>query len=100
MGTCAQRKVLFSDESTFTQFEQGRSGRVWRETHEVFDPACIAVTVKHSPSRMFWGCFSWQRLGPIVPLHGSVTGAVHSETIHQHVTHTLRKQFPRGDGIF
>jgi len=44
------------------------------EPGEELNPDCIAVTVKHSPSRMFWGCFSWRGLGPIVPLKGSVTG--------------------------
>ncbi|GET53134.1 IS630 family transposase [Rhizophagus irregularis DAOM 181602=DAOM 197198] len=46
------RRVLFSDESTFTQFQKGRQGRVWREPGEELNPDCIAVTVKHSPSRM------------------------------------------------
>lgn len=49
------RQVLFSDESTFTQFQQGRNGMVWREPGEELNPDCIAVTVKHSPSKMFWG---------------------------------------------
>ena len=47
------RRVLFSDESTFTQFQQGRQGRVWRELGEELNPDCVAVTIKHSPSRLF-----------------------------------------------
>ncbi len=47
------RKVLFSDESTFTQFQQGHQGKVWREPGEELNPDCISVTVKHSPSKMF-----------------------------------------------
>jgi transposase len=93
-------KILFSDESTFTQFQQGRNGKVWREPDEVFLPSCIAVTVKHSPSLMFWGCFSWLGLGPIIPLRGSITGGVHAETIRRYVVPALRKYFPRGDGTF
>jgi len=94
------RRVLFSDESTFTQFQQGRQGKVWREPGEELNPDCIASTVKHSPSKMFWGCFSWNGLGPIVPLKGSVTGETHAETIRKYVVPTLQKHFPRGNGIF
>jgi transposase len=94
------RKVLFSDESTFTQFQQGRQGKVWREPGEALNPDCIAVTVKHSPSKMFWGCFSWHGLGPIVPLKGSVTGQTHAQVINDYVVPTLHKYFSRGNGIF
>ncbi|CAB4487994.1 unnamed protein product [Rhizophagus irregularis] len=73
------KRVLFSDESTFTQFQQGRQGMVWHEPGEELNPDCISVTVKHSPSKMFWGCFSWSGLGPIVPLNGSVTGQTHAQ---------------------
>ncbi|CAB4411108.1 unnamed protein product [Rhizophagus irregularis] len=51
------RRVLFSDESIFTQFQQGRQGKVWRESGEELNLDCISVTVKHSPSKMFWGVF-------------------------------------------
>ena len=66
----------------------------------MFHPFCIAATVKHSPSLMFWGCFLWSGLGPVIPLHSSVTGIIHAETIKRHVVPTLHKYFPRGDGIF
>ena len=92
------RKVFFSDESTFSQFAQGRSDRVWRELSEGFHQSCVAA-VKHPPNRMFWGGFSYQGLGPIVALQGSVTGAVHAETL-RHVLPSMRKHFPRGDGYF
>src|SRR3954469_4404047 len=52
-----QLASTFSDESTFTQFQQGRQGRIWREPAEELNPDCVAVTVKHSPSKMFWGVF-------------------------------------------
>ncbi len=94
------RRVLFSDESTFTQFQQGHQGKVWCEPGEELNPDCIAVTVKHSPSRMFWGCFSWRGFGPIVLLKGSVTGQTHAEIIYDYVVPTLDEHFPCGNGIF
>jgi transposase len=94
------RRVLFSDESTFTQFQQGRQGKVWREPGEMLDSDCVAITVKHSPSKMFWGCFTWYGLGPIVPIEGSVTGQSHVKIINDYVVPTLHEYFPRGNGIF
>jgi transposase len=94
------RRVLFSDESTFTQFQQGRQGKVWREPGEELNPDCIAATVKHSPSKMFWGCFSWNGLGLIVPIKGSVTGQTHAKVIDDYVVPTLDDLFPRNNRIF
>ena len=93
-------KVMWSDESTFTQFQQNRCSRVWREPEDKWKPSCIAATVKHSPSRMHWGCFSRQGLGPIVPLTGTATGASHVEILRKYVKPTMRRVFPNGDGWF
>ena len=56
--------------------------------------------MQHSPSKMFWGCFSWNGLGPIVPIVGSVTGQSHAKVINKYVVPTLYKYFPNGNGIF
>ncbi|CAG8568324.1 3182_t:CDS:2 [Ambispora gerdemannii] len=42
---------------TFLQFQQARHSRVWREPTEVWRPACVSKTVKHSPSRMIGHAF-------------------------------------------
>ncbi|CAB5392164.1 unnamed protein product [Rhizophagus irregularis] len=49
---------------------------------------------------MFWGCFSWSGLGPIVPLNSSVTGQMHAQVINDFVVPTLHTHFPQGNGIF
>jgi len=92
------RKVLFSDETTITQFQQNVC-RVWREPEEEYDTSCLAATVKRSPGRMFWGCFSYQGLGPLIPLRSSVTGLTHAEVLRRYAIPTLRKFFPQNDGI-
>jgi transposase len=94
------RRVLWSDESTFHQFQQNRHSRVWREPEEEFDPSCLSATVKHSPGCMFWGCFSYKGLGPLVALRGSVTGETHARTLRRYAFPTMRKFFRRGDGLF
>ena len=73
---------------------------VWRELGEELNPDCVSATVKHSPSKMFWGCFSWNSLGPIVLLNGSVTGQSHVKVINDFVVPTLRRHFPQSNGIF
>jgi len=93
-------KVLWSDESTFTQFQQNRCSRVWQEPMDKWSPSCLVATVKHSPSRMCWGCFSRQGVGPLVPLEGSVTGVSHVETLRKHALPTFKRMFPRGEGWF
>ena len=84
------KQVVWSDESTFSQFQKSGWGRVWRRSNEEFHEDCIASTVKHSPSRMFWGCFSWIGLGPIVPLIGSVTGVIYHDILATHAVPTLK----------
>ncbi|CAG8690400.1 4548_t:CDS:2, partial [Ambispora gerdemannii] len=71
------RRVSWSDESTFCLFQQS-SCRVWREPHEEWDIECVRSTVKHNPSQMHWGCFSWYGTGPLVALNGSATGTCKS----------------------
>jgi transposase len=94
------KKIVWSDESTFSQFSQGRSCRVWRTPGEEFEPSCLAATVKHSPNRMFWGCFSWYRLGPLVSLHKSVTGKTYAELLEKYAIPSLYELVPRRQGIF
>jgi hypothetical protein len=50
-------KVMWSDESTFSQFQQSRFSRVWWEPEEEWDLSCISATVKHSSSRIYWVVF-------------------------------------------
>jgi len=49
--------------------------KIWlgKSVEKEFHEDCIASTVKHSPQR---ACFSFLKLGPIVPLKGSVTGNI------------------------
>ena len=52
-------KVLFSDESTFRQFNNVR-GLVRRPpASNPYDPRFVTTTVKHCPQIMVWGCFSY-----------------------------------------
>jgi len=84
------KKVVWSDESTYTQFRTSGFGRVWREPSEEFHEDCIAATVQKSFGRMFWGCFSWVGMGPLVPLVGRVTGNTHREVLENYAVPTVK----------
>ena len=53
------------------------------------------MTVKQSPKRTFWGCFSWVGLGPIFPLVGPVTGATYREVLETYAVPTLKEHARR-----
>jgi transposase len=99
------KKIVWSDESTYTQFQTSGFRRVMREPSEEFHEDCIAATVGKSVGRMFWGCFSWIGLGPLVPLTDRVTGATHREilatyavpTVKSHAKKTKKKFFFQED---
>jgi len=93
-------KVMWSDESTFSQFQQSRNSRVWREPADEWALSCISATVKHSPSRMYWGCFSRKGKGPIVALSGIANGESHVTILRKYVMPAMRRIFPNNDGWF
>lgn len=90
--------VLWTDESTFTQF-QGYNSRVWRFPNEEFNSLCISPTVRHSSNRMFWGCFSWYGLGPLVSLQDSVTGERYAEVLKKYAIPSCYELIPNDKGI-
>ena len=64
----AWKKVLWSDESTFTVTGCGIT-RVWRRTgSDALEPKFTCKTVKHPDSVMVWGCFGYHGVGSLVVL--------------------------------
>ena len=93
-------KVLWSDETSLTQFQQNRYVRVWRGPKDEWDLSCILATIKRSPGRMYWGCFSRKGLGPIVSLQNSVTGESYVKILRKRVLPTIQRMFPNGNYLF
>ena len=96
------RRILWTDKSSFQLFQQVFC-RVWHEPDEEWNTECLSCTVKRSPSHMFWGCFSWYGVGPLVPLFHNATGASHVEILRKYAMPTL-KNYPgnikRGHPLF
>ncbi|CAG8808348.1 30270_t:CDS:2, partial [Racocetra persica] len=67
---------------------------------EEFDESCLVPTVGRSPGHMFWGCFSWHRLGPIILIHGHITGEVYTQLMRKYGISTIHQLVPNGKGIF
>ncbi|CAG8622737.1 2203_t:CDS:2, partial [Scutellospora calospora] len=51
------------------------------------------IAAAHSPGRMYWGCFSWFGVGPLVPLKSSANGVSHLEILQKYALPTIKK-FP------
>jgi transposase len=49
---------------------------------------------------MHWGCFSWQGVGPIVPIQGSVKGVSYVEILRKHAAPTFVRMFPKKKAWF
>jgi len=76
------KKIVWSDESRFTLFQNDGKIQVWRLPKEKYDINCLVPTVKHGGGGiMMWGCFSWYGLGPLIRIDGRVNSQRYIEEI-------------------
>src|SRR5688572_24611258 len=69
-------------QQTVSLFQQGACSRVWRLPQE-WNIENLTSIVKRSPSQMYWGCFSWHGVGPLIKPEGSVTAAAYVGTLQE-----------------
>lgn len=93
------RKVLFSDESQF--YVQGiRVQHVRTANGEKISPKHIHQTVNHPQKKMFWGCFSYYGVGPLVPCDGMMNSDKYVPLLETRVLPELAKVQPDGSAVF
>lgn len=70
------KHILWTDESSFTIGKNSYQIRVWRPSSQRYDPSCLTPSFKSGrQSVMVWGCFMWNKRGPLVILpKGSLNG--------------------------
>ena len=65
------KKIVWSDESRFTMFQNDGKIRVWCLQKEKYNINCLIPTMKHGGSEvMMWRYFSWFGLDPLVKIDG------------------------------
>lgn len=80
------KKVVYSDESTFTLFPTTGRVYVWRTPKEAYDLDCLKPTVKHGGgSVMVWGAISWYGVGPIIAVKGTMKADHYREVLENQV---------------
>jgi len=94
------KKVLFSDESTFTVFKITGKQYVWRTPKEKYDAECIMPVVKHSQGQMVWGCFSWYGLGPLTAINGYVNASAYIKILQEYAIPAIEILYPNKDYFF
>ena len=79
------KQVVWSDESRFALFQSDGQARVWRCPGEVYNKDCIQHTVKFGGgSVMFWGCFGWHGVGPLVVVEGNMDSDEYINVLANH----------------
>lgn len=92
-------KVVFSDETHF-EVHGIRSVVVRRSVGEPVRVGHIQQAPKHPPKKMFWGIFTANGPGRLVPVEGMMNSVKYQATLKTHLLPALRECFPNGDGIF
>ncbi|GBB99913.1 hypothetical protein RclHR1_03680008 [Rhizophagus clarus] len=78
-GQAGKRKPLVSEANRKKRLEWCYERRNWdTEPHEKYDVDCLIPTVKsENQGVMVWGCFTKDKLDPLVQVSSSITGDVY-----------------------
>jgi transposase-like protein len=86
------KKIVFTDESSFTLFPTGGNKYVRRPVGCAYKKEYIIPTVKHGGGNiMVWGAFSYYGVGPLYWIKGKLTGAKYREILKGHLAPYLRR---------
>ena len=78
--------IIWSDESRFEVFGGDGRRHVWRNSQEKYEPKCLIPTFKSGQeSVMVWGCFTKNKLGPLVRLEGRITAVIYIKILENNL---------------
>ena len=80
------KQIVWSDESRFALFKSDGRIKVWRKVGEAYKADCVKPTVKYGGgSVMFWGCFTWDGVGPLIPVEETMDSEVYVNILSNHL---------------
>lgn len=92
------KNVLFSDESHFEV--HGHRVSYVRKGSEKATAAHLQQAPKHPPKVMFWGCFTHEGPGALIPIKGMMNSDKYIHLLETRIVPQLRNSFPDGSGVF
>ncbi|KAJ4426509.1 hypothetical protein ANN_27323 [Periplaneta americana] len=92
------KNVLFSDESHFEV--HGHRVSYVRKGSEKVTAAHLQQAPKYSPIVMFWGCFTHEGPGALIPIKGMMNPDKYIHLLETRIVPQLQKSFPDGRGVF
>lgn len=85
--------IIWSDESRFKLFRSDGRVWTWRKVGHRYHTNHLIPTVKHGGGGvMVWSCFSWESLGPLVIVEGTMNGPKYCNML-QNVEEALEKLY-------
>ncbi|GFT54715.1 DDE_3 domain-containing protein [Trichonephila clavipes] len=95
------KKVICSEESSFTHFPTAGRVHVWKIPAQVYDCDCLLPTVKHEGGSVtIWEAMSWFSAGSNVTLKGRIPGEKIREILTDHVHPMMQTLLHAGNRIF
>ena len=93
------QRVLFSDEVQF--HAQGQSSQwVRRSKGEAITQKHIRQVAKFPQKVMFWGSFSYNGVGSLLPIEGTMNADKYIKVVHDKIKEDMMDAFPANNGIF
>lgn len=95
------RKVVFSDESTFSLYPTSGAVTVWRKGGQTYNQNCISSRVRCGGGKVnVWGSISFEGVGSLIVLDGIVNANKYLNILSDHVHPMMQTLFEDGSGIF